>query len=660
MVRVQTPPSVEYRSQQFEHYFAPPYRAVSGSLTVASAGQAVMLTGADTYSGGTTVDAGAALYLGDGGTSGSILGDVLDNGVLAFDRSDAVTFGGTISGAGGVAVVAGTVTLTAEDSYTGGTAIAPGATLKLGAGGTSGAVAGDIADNGALVFDRSDVVGFVGAISGTGSLTQAGTGTIILNGVNSVSGQTTVAAGTLEIGDAGHTGAVLDSHLGGVLVDAGATLRGHGTINGAVTNNGTVAPGGTIGTLTVGAFTQGPGGTLSIEVTPTASSQLIVLGAANLGGTLALNFDAGSYGPHAYRIITAGSVSGTFANVVKTGAPAGQVYGVGYEANGVELVDEAASSANVYGEVTKATLDRAQSFASMVEDSFGGAVCASGANAPHTDDCNGVRAWAKVIGSSDHVDATSGGLAVTNKGAGALGGIEKGWAGGLTLGVALGYTENDLNIAAAPASASGRSYYASLYARLASGPLQLDGQGFWMKTDWPLRRTIAGIGTADSSPDGDTEGLLVQASTPLGTSGLRPYVRFTYAHFGRDATTETGVGMLGFQVDAGGADAAVGEAGLIYQPTSAQMGSARVFPTLRLGIQQDFSGRSIPISASLAGVAGTDFTTAYVKPGRTTGVADAAIKAQLTSSFDLTADVRGRAGGGQSEGAASIGGVIHF
>jgi outer membrane autotransporter protein len=296
----------------------------------------------------------------------------------------------------------------------------------------------------------------------------------------------------------------------------------------------------------------------------------------------------------------------------------------------------------------------------MVEDSFGGAVCATGAAAPHADDCNGMRAWAKVIGSSDHVDATSAGLAFTNKGAGALGGIEKGWTGGLTLGVALGYTENDLRISAAPASASGRSYYASLYGRWSQGPLQLDGQGFWMKSDWPLRRVIAGYGTAESNPNGDSEGFLVQASTPLGSSGFRPYVRFIHAHFGRDATTETGVGMLGFQVDGGGADASLGEAGMIYQPTSVPLGSARVFPTLRLGIQQDFAGRSIPIRASLAGVSGSDFTSAYVKPGRTTGVADAGIKAQLTSSFDLTGDIRGRFGSGQSEGAATLGGVIHF
>ncbi|HEY5410010.1 MAG TPA: autotransporter domain-containing protein, partial [Caulobacteraceae bacterium] len=630
----------------------------SGGLTVAGGGE--VLSGTNAFTGPVAIDPGAALQLGAGASTGSVISAIVDNGTLIFDLGKALTYGAVISGTGSMIVTgAGPITLTADQTYTGGTAIGSGATLKLGAGGTSGGVLGDIVDDGALVFNRSDDVVFSGTISGTGDLTQAGPGTLVLDGVNGVSGLTTVAAGTLEVGDAGHTGAVLDSHLGGVLVDAGATLRGHGTIVGAVTNDGVVAPGGSIGTLTVGAYTQGSGGALNIEVSPTTASRLRVIGAANLAGTLNLSFDAGSYAPQVYTIITASSVSGTFATVNRSGNPAGMVYGVGYGAGSVLLVGEPTANAQVYGEISKATLDRAQSFAGMVEDSFGEAVCASGANAPHGDDCNGMRAWAKVIGSSDHANATSSGFAFTNKGAGALGGIEKGW-GGATLGAAFGYTENNLRINGADASASGRSYYLAAYGRWSSGPLQLDGQGFWMKTDWPLHRMVQGVGTAGSNPDGDSEGFLVQASTPLGASGLRPYVRFTYAHFGRDASSEDGVGVLGFDVQGASAEAAVGEAGLIYDPASVDLGHARVFPTLRLGIQQDFSSRAIPISATLGGLAGTQFTTSYVKAGRTTGVADAAIKARLTPSFDLTADVRGRLGSGQSEAAGSIGGVIHF
>ncbi len=97
-----------------------------GSVTVASTGHALVLTGDDQYYGGTIINAGAALYLGNGGTSGAIVGDVADNGALVFDRTDVVTFDGAISGNGSVAVPSGAVTLTAVNSYSGPTAIGYG------------------------------------------------------------------------------------------------------------------------------------------------------------------------------------------------------------------------------------------------------------------------------------------------------------------------------------------------------------------------------------------------------------------------------------------------------------------------------------------------------------------------------------------------------
>ena len=67
------------------------------------------------------------------------MGNVLDNGVLAFDRSDTVTFGGVISGAGAVAQIrSGTTILTADDPYSGGTAVLAG-TLAVGDPAHSGA-----------------------------------------------------------------------------------------------------------------------------------------------------------------------------------------------------------------------------------------------------------------------------------------------------------------------------------------------------------------------------------------------------------------------------------------------------------------------------------------------------------------------------------------
>src|SRR5207237_668291 len=146
-----------------------------------------ILTGNSTYTGGTTISAGT-LQLGNGGTTGSIVGDVIDNGVLSFNRSDSVTFDGTISGSGSVNQIGtGTTILTGNSTYTGGTTISAG-TLQLGNGGTTGSIVGDVIDNGVLSFNRSDSVTFDGTISGSGSVNQIGTGTTIFTANNIYTG----------------------------------------------------------------------------------------------------------------------------------------------------------------------------------------------------------------------------------------------------------------------------------------------------------------------------------------------------------------------------------------------------------------------------------------------------------------------------------------
>ncbi|MCP3469209.1 autotransporter-associated beta strand repeat-containing protein [Bradyrhizobium sp. CCGUVB1N3] len=99
-----------------------------------------------------------------------------------------------------VKIGTGTLTLSGANTYTGGTTI-NGGTLQFGNGGTSGSVAGDITDNAALIFDRSDTVNFGGVISGSGTLEKLGAGTLILQSANTYTGATTVSAGTLTILD---------------------------------------------------------------------------------------------------------------------------------------------------------------------------------------------------------------------------------------------------------------------------------------------------------------------------------------------------------------------------------------------------------------------------------------------------------------------------
>jgi len=60
-----------------------------------------------------------------------------------------------------------------------------------------------VVNNGALVFSHSNTYTFGGAISGSGSVSQTGVGTVVLNGVNSYTGGTAIQRGTLRTGIAG-------------------------------------------------------------------------------------------------------------------------------------------------------------------------------------------------------------------------------------------------------------------------------------------------------------------------------------------------------------------------------------------------------------------------------------------------------------------------
>jgi fibronectin-binding autotransporter adhesin len=92
-----------------------------------------VFTRANGYLGGTTIN-GATLQLGNGVTTGSILGNVTDNGNFAFAPgiSNAATFSGAVSGSGTLRQIGpGTLTLTnPTNSYSGGTFVL-GGTLSV-------------------------------------------------------------------------------------------------------------------------------------------------------------------------------------------------------------------------------------------------------------------------------------------------------------------------------------------------------------------------------------------------------------------------------------------------------------------------------------------------------------------------------------------------
>jgi autotransporter-associated beta strand protein len=156
--------------------------------------------------------------------------------------------------------------------------------------------------------------GFVGT---GGSLTKIGTGTLILSGANTYTGDTNINRGVLQV-----DGSITSN----TFVNNRGTLAGTGTVHGNVMNNefGTVRPGGALGSpgmLTVtGNFTQAQYATLMIQIAGASAGEfsvLNVLGNASLDGFLnpvLLNGFVPALGD-SFVFLNYGSLTGQFAHI---------------------------------------------------------------------------------------------------------------------------------------------------------------------------------------------------------------------------------------------------------------------------------------------------------------------------------------------------------
>jgi fibronectin-binding autotransporter adhesin len=257
--------------------------SVSGAIILGAAARINADTGTLTLSGGIT-GAGQSLTLG--GT-----GNITVSGVIG-------TTTGTLTKDG-----AGTAILSATNTYSGSTTVSAG-TLQIGDAGTSGTFGsgGGVTNNAAITLNRTDAFTVANAISGTGTLTQVGSGTTTLTGANSYSGATTITAGALNL----QNDTALGTTAGGTSVNSGAALELQGGISvgaEALTLNGTGVSGtGAIrnvlgsnnytGQITLGSaalVTANTGSTLNLSGGTTGANQDLTAGTAAQNGNIIIS-----------------------------------------------------------------------------------------------------------------------------------------------------------------------------------------------------------------------------------------------------------------------------------------------------------------------------------------------------------------------------------
>ena len=238
--------------------------------------------------------------------------------VLTNNSTKNYVLAGNYALTGGNLIKSGSSTLTLDNGGANGftNVLINSGTVQVGNNDTNGSLGtGNIADNGALTFDRTDSVTVTNLVSGTGSLAQNGNGTVALSAVNTYAGNTTIGAGTLALAGSGSIGASAQ-----IAVASGATLDASGRADQTLTlNSGQTLTGG--GSVT-GMLNTLAGSTLNLG-TPMGTMQ--VQGNITLSGTVLMELDRTNVPTGDELTSLAGTITGggtlTVANVGPTLQP---------------------------------------------------------------------------------------------------------------------------------------------------------------------------------------------------------------------------------------------------------------------------------------------------------------------------------------------------
>ena len=673
-----------------------------GNITVDASAGAVSATGMQFIGTGWTVAGDPITLNGSGGSTMIRVGD------------------GTMAGAGFTATIASALTgtsrlvkgdlgvliLTGTNTYAGGTTIAAG-TLQIGNGGTTGSIVGNVANNGTLAFNRSNDLTVAGAITGSGTLRQIGSGTTMLTGDSSgFTGTTRVENGVLSV----------NGKLGGTLtVLAGGQLQGIGAV-GDVSVFGTIAPGNSIGTLTVANITFQPGSIYQVEVNAGGQSDKIVAtGTATLGGgSVQVLAGAGNYQSNTtYTILTAaGGRTGTFNNVTSNLAflapslsyDPDNVYltltrntvsfpsvggtfnqrqaGAGVESlsqgnpiwNAVVQMDAPTAQAafnQLSGEVHASAKTALYEDSRLVRDgalsrlrqAFGGSVVAPSTAqvASIEESCSGeacqadpgglgIAAWAQGFGSWGYTSGDGNAAGLSRSTGGVLVGVDAAVFEVARLGLFGGYSHTNFNVADRQSSGGSDNVHLGAYGGAQWGPIGVRAGLAYTWHNLSTSRSVAFPGFADSlraTYGAGTFQVFGEAGyrVEVGQAAFEPFANIAYMSLSTKGFSETG-----------GA-AALTSTGLTNNVTATTLGlragSAFVVAGVTgqargtVGWQHAFTDTTPWASLQLAG--GTPFTAAGVPIARDAALLELGIDLRLSERASIGISYTGQFASGAQD-----------
>jgi outer membrane autotransporter protein len=708
-----------------------------GALTVNGGLLDISLSGAN-QSVGALSGSGGQINLGPqtlttSSSANTVLAtQIVGSGALVKQGTGTLALTGANTYSGGTTISGGLINFTSAGNFGTGGITLNGGGLQWAAGSTadiSSRITG-LGPGGGTLDTNGNTVTLAQAISGAGALTKQGQGLLNLTGANTYTGPTAVNAGML---------AVNGSITSNVTVGSAATLGGTGTILGTVNVAGTLAPGNSIGTLNVtGNFVQAAGSTYQVEANAQGQADRTnVTGTATInGGTVQVLAQPGTYGPSTtYTILNAtGGRSGTYNGVTSNFAfltpslsyDASNVFltlallpggggGGGFlmsaftpnqKAVGTALNQSFASATGDYATVI-GTLAGLNAFAgpaaltalsgeqyadfgtmnvnnaAMFMNAIGqqmalarGATASGGQRASLAQSCevaacDGVSpfgVWASGLGGVGSVNGDYNASTTTYNFGGVAVGIDYRLDPRFLIGLAASYTSGNLWVNGFPGQGWSNSVGVAAYGSFTEGGFYADLLGGYGYYGNQLQRqiTIPGLQRMAWGSTGANQALgQVETGYRFGVyapanATIAPFARLQGSSVTQNGVTESGAQSLNLNVQQQTTNSLRTLFGIDLAAALPVSGARPVDIGLRLGWQHEFASTQRPITAALSGAPFAPFTVYGATPQPDAAVVSFRAATNVADAVQLYLRYDGEIGSGTDNHALNLGLRVSF